>query len=197
MLKMLKIGCLSKITVSQVCLKVSSCNFLLNSGESQVNVTSFTHIHSGLLYILLFPKFQTWKILKMLKISCFECFKQNYCISGMPQGIPMQFFAQQLWKSGYCDQFHTYSQWFDVNFFISKISKLENAQNALKKAVLSSFKQNYCISGMPQGIHMQFFAQQWWKSGYCGQFHTYSPWFAVNFIISKISIAGKCSKCLK
>ena len=29
----------------------------------------------------------------MLKIGCF---KQNYCISAMPQGIPMQFFAQQL-----------------------------------------------------------------------------------------------------
>ena len=28
----------------------------------------------------------------MLKIGCF---KQNYCISGMPEGIPMQFFAQQ------------------------------------------------------------------------------------------------------
>ena len=28
----------------------------------------------------------------MLKIGCF---KQNYCISGMPQGIPMQFFPQQ------------------------------------------------------------------------------------------------------
>ena len=28
----------------------------------------------------------------MLKI---DCLKQNYCISGMPKGIPMQFFAQQ------------------------------------------------------------------------------------------------------
>ena len=28
----------------------------------------------------------------MPKISCF---KQNQCISGMPQGIPMQFYAQQ------------------------------------------------------------------------------------------------------
>ena len=28
----------------------------------------------------------------MLKIGCF---KQNYCITGMPPGIPMQFFAQQ------------------------------------------------------------------------------------------------------
>ena len=28
----------------------------------------------------------------MTKISCF---KQNQCISFMPQGIPMQFFAQQ------------------------------------------------------------------------------------------------------
>ena len=28
----------------------------------------------------------------MLKI---DCFKQNYCISGKPKGIPMQFCAQQ------------------------------------------------------------------------------------------------------
>ena len=31
----------------------------------------------------------------MLKILKIGCFKQNYCISGMPQGITMQFFAQQ------------------------------------------------------------------------------------------------------
>ena len=31
-------------------------------------------------------------MLKMLKIGCF---KQNYCISGMPKGIPIQFFAEQ------------------------------------------------------------------------------------------------------
>ena len=24
-----------------------------------------------------------------------DCFKQNYCISGMPKGIPMQFYVQQ------------------------------------------------------------------------------------------------------
>ena len=28
----------------------------------------------------------------MLKIGCF---KENYCISGMPKGIPLQIFAQQ------------------------------------------------------------------------------------------------------
>ena len=28
----------------------------------------------------------------MLKI---DCLNQNYCISGMPKGIPMQFFAQE------------------------------------------------------------------------------------------------------
>ena len=28
----------------------------------------------------------------MLKIGCLM---KNYCISGMPQGIPMQFFTQQ------------------------------------------------------------------------------------------------------
>ena len=39
---------LSKITISQVCLKVIQCNFLLNRGESQVIVTSVIHIQSGL-----------------------------------------------------------------------------------------------------------------------------------------------------
>ena len=29
-------------------------------------------------------------MLKMLKIGCF---KENYCISGMPKGIPLQIFA--------------------------------------------------------------------------------------------------------
>ena len=26
---------------------------------------------------------------------------------------------------------------------------------------IGCFKQNCCISGMPEGINMQFFAQQW------------------------------------
>ena len=51
---------------------------------------------------------------------------------------------------------------------------------------------------MPQGIPMQFFAQQWCESQVtCDQFDTYSQWFTVNLIISKISITGKYSKCLK
>ena len=93
----------------------------------------------------------------MLKIGCL---KQNYSISGMPKGIPMQFFAQQWRKSGYCDKFHTYSQWFAVNFIISKISIAGKCSKCLKYAVLICFMQNYCILGMPQGIPMQFFAQQ-------------------------------------
>ena len=62
----------------------------------------------------------------------------------------------------------------------------------LKMLTIGCFKQNYCISGMPQGIPMQFFAKLWLKSGNCDQFHTYSQLFAVNLTISKISIAGKC-----
>ena len=62
---------------------------------------------------------------------------------------------------------------------------------------IGCFKQNHCISGMPQGIPMQFFVQQWCKSGYCDQFHSYSQWFAAKFVFFKFSIAGKCSKCLK
>ena len=30
---------------------------------------------------------------------------------------------------------------------------------------IGCFKQNYCISVMPQGVNMQFFAQQWSKPG--------------------------------
>ena len=92
LLKMLKISVLSKITVSQVCLKLFPFNFLLNSGESHVVVTSFTHIHSGLQKNLIFQIFSSLKVIKMLKICRF---KQNDCISGMPQVISMQFFAQQ------------------------------------------------------------------------------------------------------
>ena len=91
---------------------------MLNSGESHAVVISFTHIHSGLQQILFFVKFQYLEMLKMLKISCF---KQNQCVSGMRQGIPMQFFAQQRLKSCYCNQFHTYSQWFAANFIVSII----------------------------------------------------------------------------
>ena len=36
----------------------------------------------------------------MLKIGCFM---ENYCISGIPKGIPLQIFAQLWGKSGYCD----------------------------------------------------------------------------------------------
>ena len=43
--------------------------FLLISGESQVVVASFTHIHSGLQQNLVFQFFNTWKVIKMLKIS--------------------------------------------------------------------------------------------------------------------------------
>ena len=69
----------------------------------------------------------------MLKIGCLTYFKENYCISGMPQVISMQFFAQQLWKSCCCDQFYTYSQWFASKFIFLNFSKLESAQNDYNK----------------------------------------------------------------
>ena len=75
--------------------------------------------------------------------------------------------------------------------------KFFNSCKMLKMLKIGWFKQNYCISGMPRGIPMQFFAQQRWKSCCCDQFYRYSQWFAANFIFSKISIARKCSKCLK
>ena len=76
----------------------------------------------------------------------------------MPQCIHMQFFAQPLRKSCCCDQFHTYSQWFAAKF---NFFKFYNTWKVLKMLKISCFMQNQCISGMPQGIPMQFFAQQW------------------------------------
>ena len=133
-----------------------------------------------------FINFNTWKMLKMLKIGCF---KQNYCISGMPQGIPMQFFAQQWWKSGYCDQFHTYSQWFAVNSF-----QKFNSWKMLK--MLCCFKQNYCISGMPQGIHAIFCStvvkvRLLWPVSHIFTVVCCKFYYFQNFK------AGKRSKCLK
>ena len=49
---------------------------------------------------------------------------------------------------------------------------------------------------MAQGILLQCFALQWCKTC-CGQFYTYSQWFAENFDFSKFSVAAKCSECLK
>ena len=37
-------------------------------------------------------------------------------MSGMPQGIPKQIFAEQWRKSCCCDQFYSYSQWFPAKF---------------------------------------------------------------------------------
>ena len=48
--------------------------FSLNSAESQVIVISFTHIQNGLQQNLFFKFFNSWKMLKMLKIGCFKLF---------------------------------------------------------------------------------------------------------------------------
>ena len=72
--------------------QVIPMQFFDNSSESHVVMTSFTQIHSGLQQNLIFQMFSSCKVLKMLIISDF---KQNQCISGMRQVIPMQFFAQQ------------------------------------------------------------------------------------------------------
>ena len=54
---------------------------------------------------------------------------QNLCTSGMPQGIPLQLFAQQWLKSCCCDHCHTYSQWFAAKFNFLRFQWLESAQN--------------------------------------------------------------------
>ena len=49
MLKMLKICCFKQNYCISGTPQGIPSNFLLNNGESQVTVTNFTHIHSGLL----------------------------------------------------------------------------------------------------------------------------------------------------
>ena len=74
MLKMLKIGCFKQNHCILGMPKGIPMQFLLNSGESQVIVTSFTHIRSGLQQNLFFKFFSSWKILKILRIGCFKMF---------------------------------------------------------------------------------------------------------------------------
>ena len=138
-----------------------------------------------------FKNFNSWKMLKMLKIFCFQ---QNYCLrydSRYSNAIFNQHTMMKLrllWMVSHIFTVVSCKFFYFKNF---------NSWKMLKMLKIGCFNQNYCISGTPQGTPMQFFPQQWWKSGYCNQFHTYSQWFAANFILSKISIAGKSSKCLK
>ena len=141
-----------------------------------------------------FKNFNIWKMLKMHKIGCFKLFyaKSLYlrCTSRYSYAI---FFSMVL---------KVMLLWPVAHIFTVVCSKMccfkfFNSCKMLKMLKIGCFKQNYCISGKPQGIPMQVFARQWWKSCCCAKFYTYSQWFAANFIFSNISIAGKCSKCLK
>ena len=134
--------------------QVIPMQFLSNSGESRVVVTSFTNIHSGLQQNLIFQIFSSWKVLKMLKISCF---KQNQCMLGMPQGIPMQF----LLNSG--ESHVAVSSFTHIHSGLQQklIFQILRRWKVLKMLKISCFQQNQCISGMTQGIPMQYFAQQW------------------------------------
>ena len=54
MLKMLKTRCFKQNQCISGMSQGIPMQFLLNSGESHVDVTSFTHIHSGMQQILFF-----------------------------------------------------------------------------------------------------------------------------------------------
>ena len=89
----------------------------------------------------------------MLKIGCF---KQNHCISGMPQGIPMQFLFNSDVSQFIVSSFTHIHSGLQQNLFF----KFINCWKMLKMLKIGCFKQNHCITVMPQGILMQFFAQQ-------------------------------------
>ena len=115
-----------------------------------------THIHSGLQYNLIFQIFSSWKMLKMLKI---RCFKQNYCISGMPSSLfPCNFLLNSGESHVVVTGFTHIHSGFVAKFNFFKFSVAGKCLIMLK---ISCFKQNQCNSGMPKGIPKQLFAQQW------------------------------------
>ena len=138
--------------------------------------------------------FNSWKMLKMLKIGCFKLFsaKSLYlrCTLRYSHAI---FFSMVVKVMLLWPVTHIFTM------ICRKICCLKffNSRKMLKMLKIGWFKQNYCILGMPQGIPTQFFAQQRWKSCCCDQFHTYSQYFAAKFVVLNFAITAKCSKCLK
>ena len=63
----------------------------------------------------------------MLKIGCF---KQNHCISDMPQGIPMQFLFNSGVSQAIVTSFTHIHSGLQQNLFFLNFQLLENAQNA-------------------------------------------------------------------
>ena len=144
--------------------------------------------------ICFFKVFNSWKMLKMLKIGCFKLFKAKSLFLRYTSRYFHAIFCSTVVKVRLLWPVSHIFTVFPAKFVFLDFSI---AGKMLKMLKIGCFKQNHCISGMPQGIPMQFFAQQWWKSGYCDQFHTYSQWFAAKFVFLYFSTAGKCSKCLK
>ena len=92
----------------------------------------------------------------MLKIGCFKLFNQNYCISGMPKVIPMQF----LLYSGESQVVETSFTHIHSGLQQNLIFQIFSIWKVIKMPKICCFKQNDCISSMPKVIPMQFFAQQ-------------------------------------
>ena len=137
------------------------------------------------------------KCSKCLKYAVLSCFKQNYCISGMPQVITMQFFAQQWWKLCCCDQFHTYSQWFTAKFIFFNFSIAGKCWKCWKYSVLRCFKQNYCISVCLKLFPCNFLLNSGESHVVVTSFTHNHSGLQQNLIFFKIFSSWKVSKCLK
>ena len=71
---MLKISCFKQNQGISGMPQGIPMQFFADRGESHVVVNSFTHIHSGLQQNLFFKLFNSWKMIKMLKIVCLKLF---------------------------------------------------------------------------------------------------------------------------
>ena len=71
---MLKISCFKQNQCISGMPQGIPMQFLFNCGENHVEVTSFTHIHSGLQQNLFFKFFNSWNMLKMFEIGYLKLF---------------------------------------------------------------------------------------------------------------------------
>ena len=141
-----------------------------------------------------FQNFNSWKMLKMLKISCFELFKAKLLYLRYASRYSHAMFSSTVVK---VRLLWPVSHIFTVVCCKFNYFKNFNSWKVLKMLTMGCCKQNYCISGMPQGIPMQFFDPTVVKVRLLWQVLHIFTVVCCKFNYFKISIAGKCSKCLK
>ena len=133
-------------------------------------------------------------MLKMLKIRCFDLFLAKLLYLRYTSRYSHAIFCSTVVK---VRLLWPVSHIFTVVCCKFNYFKNFNSWKMLKMLTIGCFKQNYCISGMPQGIPMQFLVNSGESQVTVRPVSHIFTFVCCKFNYFKISIAGKCSKCLK